>query len=116
MATKYLKKIAPPSVKVTVDRLHGGEPWLAPTDHPALEAAGRAVKRAFGKTPVLVREGGSIPIIASFSKTLKVPSVLMGIGLNDDNLHAPNEKMELDNFYRGIEAAAFLMEELGNSH
>ena len=115
-ATRYLKKIAPPSVRVTVDRLHGGEAWLAPTDHPALEAAGRAVKRAFGRTPVLVREGGSIPIIASFSKILKVPSVLMGIGLNDDNLHAPNEKMELDNFYRGNAAAAFLMEELGNSH
>ena len=115
-ATRYLKKIAPPSVRVTVDRLHGGEAWLAPTDHPALAAAGRAVKRAFGKTPVLVREGGSIPIIASFSKILKVPSVLMGIGLNDDNLHAPNEKMELDNFYRGNAAAAFLMEELGNSH
>jgi acetylornithine deacetylase/succinyl-diaminopimelate desuccinylase-like protein len=112
-ATRYLKKIAPPSVKVAVQRLHGGEAWLAPTDHPALGAAARAVKRAFGKTPVMVREGGSIPIIASFSKLLKVPCVLLGIGLNDDNLHAPNEKLDLDNFYRGNEAAAFLMEELG---
>jgi len=112
-ATKYLEKIAPPSVRVSVQRLHGGEAWLAPTDHPALLAAGRAVKRAFGKTPVLVREGGSIPIIATFSRILRVPSVLMGIGLNDDNLHAPNEKLDLDNFYRGNEAAAFLMEELG---
>jgi acetylornithine deacetylase/succinyl-diaminopimelate desuccinylase-like protein len=116
LATRYIKKIAPPSVKVTVENLHGGEAWLAPTDHPALKAAGRAVKRAFGKTPVLVREGGSIPIIATFSKVLKVPCVLMGIGLNDDNLHAPNEKIDLDNFYRGNEAAAFLMEELGASH
>jgi acetylornithine deacetylase/succinyl-diaminopimelate desuccinylase-like protein len=114
-ATRYLKKIAPPSVKITVRNLHGGEAWLAPTDHPALQAAGRAVKRAFGKTPVLVREGGSIPIIATFSKVLKVPCVLMGIGLNDDNLHAPNEKIDLDNFYRGNEAAAYLMEELGAS-
>jgi len=114
-AAKHLKKIAPPSVRVSVQNLHGGEAWLAPTDHPALQAAGRAVKRAFGKTPVLVREGGSIPIIASFSRILKVPSVLMGIGLHDDNLHAPNEKLDLDNFYRGNEAAAFLMEELGTA-
>jgi acetylornithine deacetylase/succinyl-diaminopimelate desuccinylase-like protein len=114
-ASSHFKKIAPRSVKVSVQRLHGGEAWLAPTDHPALLAAGRAVKRAFGKTPVLVREGGSIPIIASFSRILKVPSVLMGIGLNDDNLHAPNEKLDLDNFHRGNEAAAFLMEELGSS-
>jgi acetylornithine deacetylase/succinyl-diaminopimelate desuccinylase-like protein len=114
-ATRYIKAIAPPSVKVSVRSLHGGEAWIAPTDHPALQAAGRAVKRAFGKTPVLVREGGSIPIIATFSKVLKVPCVLMGIGLNDDNLHAPNEKIDLDNFHRGNEAAAFLMEELGDS-
>ena len=91
---------------------HGGEAWIAPTDHPAVQAAQRAVKRAFGKTPVFGREGGSIPIVFSFSKQLKVPCVLMGIGLNDDNLHAPNEKMDLDNFYLGNEAAAFLFEEL----
>ena len=111
--TRHLKKIAPPSVKLKITKLHGGEAWLAPSSHPALQAAGRAVKRAFGKTPVFVREGGSIPVIASFSKMLNVPSVLMGIGLNDDNLHAPNEKIDLDNFYQGNEAAAFLMEELG---
>ena len=81
---------------------------------PALQAAGRAMQRAFGKRSVFVREGGSIPVIATFDKLLRVPSVLMGVGLNDDNLHAPNEKIELDNFYRGIEASAYLMEELGN--
>jgi acetylornithine deacetylase/succinyl-diaminopimelate desuccinylase-like protein len=113
--TQHLKRIAPKSVKLTVRPLHGGEGWLAPTDHPAMQAAGRAMKRAFGKTPVFVREGGSIPIIATFDRMLKVPAVLMGIGLNDDNLHAPNEKMELSNFYRGIEAAAYLMEELGQA-
>ena len=86
---------------------------MAPTDHPALRAAGRAVKQAFGKAPVFMREGGSIPVIASFDRILKVPAVLLGIGLHDDNLHAPNEKMDLDNFYQGNEAAALLMEELG---
>jgi acetylornithine deacetylase/succinyl-diaminopimelate desuccinylase-like protein len=100
-------------VKVTVRELHGGEAWLAPTDHPALQAASRAVKRAFGKAPVFQREGGSIPVIAAFGRILKIPSVLMGVGLNDDNLHAPNEKMDLDQFLRGNDAAAFLMEELG---
>jgi acetylornithine deacetylase/succinyl-diaminopimelate desuccinylase-like protein len=108
----HLKKIAPASVKVTVRDLHGGDAWLAPFDHPAIEAAGRALERAFGKRPVLVREGGSIPVVADFQRRLKVPAVLMGLGLNDDNLHAPNEKMELDNFYRGIEASAYFMEEM----
>jgi acetylornithine deacetylase/succinyl-diaminopimelate desuccinylase-like protein len=80
-----------------------------------MEAASRALKRAFGRKPVLVREGGSIPIVADFARLLKVPCVLMGLGLNDDNLHAPNEKMDLDNFFRGIEASAFLMEELASA-
>jgi acetylornithine deacetylase/succinyl-diaminopimelate desuccinylase-like protein len=111
----YLKKIAPPAVRVTVRDLHGGDSWVAPTDHPALHAAGRALRRAFGRKPVFVREGGSIPIVADFDRRLKVPAVLMGLGLNDDNLHAPNEKMDLDNFYLGIEASAFFMEEMGGS-
>jgi acetylornithine deacetylase/succinyl-diaminopimelate desuccinylase-like protein len=113
--TSYLKKLAPKSVKISVRNLHGGDGWLAPTDHAALQAANRAMKRAFGKPAVFVREGGSIPIIATFDKVLKVPSVLMGVGLNDDNIHAPNEKFELDHFYKGIEAAVYLMEELGKS-
>jgi len=115
LLTAHLKKIAPPSVKVTVEDLHGGDAWVAPTDHPALDAAGRALKRAFGRKPVFVREGGSIPIVADFERRLKVPTVLMGLGLNDDNLHAPNEKMDLDNFYQGIEASAYFMEELAGS-
>ena len=108
----HLKKTAPRSVRVSVRELHGGAAWVTPKDQPALEAAGRALERAFGRKPVLVREGGSIPIVADLDRRLKVPAVLMGLGLNDDNLHAPNEKMELDNFYRGIAASAFLMEEL----
>jgi len=110
---KYVKKIAPKSVQVTVRHLHHGDGWLAETDHIALQAASRAVKRAFGKAPVFTREGGSIPVIATFDRVLKVPAVLMGIGLHDDNLHAPNEKLDLDNFFKGNEAATYLMEELG---
>ena len=67
-ATAYLKKIAPKSVKINVTDLHGGDAWVAPTDHPALVAAGNAMKRAFGKQPVFVREGGSIPIVATFER------------------------------------------------
>ncbi len=110
---RHFKKIAPDSVKVTVRDLHGGNSWVADTSHPALRAAGRAMERAFDAPPVFVREGGSIPIVAAFASTLKVPCVLMGIGLNDDNLHAPNEKMELRNFERGNDAAAYLLEEIG---
>jgi len=110
---KYVKKIAPKSVQVTVRHLHHGDGWLAETDHIALQAASRAVKRAFGKAPVFTREGGSIPVIATFDRVLKVPAVLMWIGLHDDNLHAPNEKLDLDNFFKGNEAATYLMEELG---
>ncbi len=110
---KHLKKIAPESVKVRIETIHGGEPWVADTDHPALVAAGKAIERAFGRAPVFVREGGSIPVVATFDRKLGVPSVLMGIGLDDDNLHAPNEKMELVNFERGNDAAAVLFEELG---
>lgn len=110
---RYVKKIAPKSVRVTVTHLHHGEGWLAPTDHAALQAASRAVKKAFGKTPVFTREGGTIPVIATFDRILRVPAVLMGIGLHDDNLHAPNEKIDLDNFFKGNEAATYLMEEIG---
>ncbi len=108
----YLKRIAPPSVKVTVRDLHGGEPWIASTDLPMMQSAARALKKAFGREPVFAREGGSIPVVATFDQLLKVPTLLVGFGLQDDNLHAPNEKMELDNFYRGIATSAFLIEEL----
>ena len=110
---RYVRKIAPKSVEVTLNHIHQGDGWLASTDHESLQAASRAVKRAFGKSPVFTREGGSIPVVAAFDRILKVPAILMGIGLHDDNLHAPNEKLDLDNFYKGNEAAAYLMEELG---
>jgi len=113
--TSYLKKLAPKSVKISVRSLHGGDGWLAPTNHAALQAASKAMERAFGKPAVFIREGGSIPIIATFDKMLKVPSVLMGVGLNEDNIHAPNEKLDLDHYYKGMEASAYLMEELGAS-
>jgi acetylornithine deacetylase/succinyl-diaminopimelate desuccinylase-like protein len=109
----YVKKVAPKTVEVTLTRMHGGKPWMADFDNPFVQAAGRAIERGFGKAPVFNREGGSIPVVSTFQQELGVPSVLFGIGLPDENAHAPNEKLDLGNFHSGIIAAAFLYEEVG---
>ena len=109
----YLKKVAPKSVDVSLTRMHGGKPWMAAFDNPYVQAAGRAIERGFGKSPVFNREGGSIPVVSTFQEILGVPSVLFGIGLPDENAHAPNEKLDLGNFHNGVIASAFLYEEIG---
>jgi len=109
--TEYLISIAPKSVKVNVTPYHGGNPVITPIDSPGIKAAVRALELAFNQKPVFMREGGSIPITATFSKVLGAPPVLMGLGLPDDNIHAPNEKINLDNFYGGIKASAIFFEE-----
>jgi acetylornithine deacetylase/succinyl-diaminopimelate desuccinylase-like protein len=109
----YLKKVAPKTVDVTLTRMHGGKPWMADFDNPFVQAAGRAIEQGFGKSPVFNREGGSIPVVSTFQEVLGVPSVLFGIGLPDENAHAPNEKLDLGNFHNGVIAAAYLYEELG---
>jgi len=91
---------------------HGGPAFLAPYDGAAVQAAARAYTRSFGVEPVYMREGGSIPIGIIFQQELGAPVVFMGFGLADDNLHAPNEKMHLPNFYRGIETVVAFFEEL----
>jgi acetylornithine deacetylase/succinyl-diaminopimelate desuccinylase-like protein len=111
--TAFVKKIAPRSVKVTVRALHGGSPFLCPTDAPQFQATERALQRAFGRKPVLIREGGSIPFTATIQEALGVPVILMGFGLPDENSHAPNERLDLENYQRGILSAAYLYEELG---
>jgi acetylornithine deacetylase/succinyl-diaminopimelate desuccinylase-like protein len=108
----YLKKIAPPGVKVTVNYLHGGRPYLAPTDHPVFEVAKRAFSRAFGKPTVFIREGGSIPFVRTIADAMGKPCLLMGFGQPDENAHAPNEWLMLDNYHCGIKSAAYLYEEL----
>ena len=80
---------------------------------PVIQAAATALERAFGRRPVFVREGGSIPVVSTFKTVLGVPTVLMGLGLLDDNLHSPNEKFYLPNFYRGIQASIHFLDELG---
>ena len=110
--TAFVKKIAPRSVKVTVRSLHGGSPFLCPTDAPEFQATERALQRAFGRKPVLIREGGSIPFTATIQEAMGVPVILMGFGLPDENSHAPNERLDLENYQRGILSAAYLYEEL----
>jgi acetylornithine deacetylase/succinyl-diaminopimelate desuccinylase-like protein len=110
--TDYVRSIAPAGVRVSVQNLHGGRPSITPIDHPATRAAQRALERAFQKDVVFMREGGSIPVVATFDSLLHVPTVLLGVGLPDEHAHAPNERLNLDNFYRGILAAAYLWQEL----
>jgi acetylornithine deacetylase/succinyl-diaminopimelate desuccinylase-like protein len=110
--TAYLKQLAPPTVTVEVRPFSDGGPaFLTPYDSPAIGAASRAMQRVFGVEPIFTLEGGGIPVVTVFQKVLGAPIVLMGFGLPDDNLHAPNEKFHLPNFYNGIRTSiAFLQE------
>lgn len=100
----YLQEIAPKSVKVNVEYLHGGESYVCPITLPAYKAAEKGFEKAFGKKPLAVRRGGSIPIIATFEKVLGIKTVLMGFGLESDAIHSPNENFPLEIFRKGIEA------------
>ena len=104
--TEYFKKLAPKSVKVDVKVLHGGEPYVCPVDLPAYKAAEKAYTDVFGKEPIPQYSGGSIPIISTFEKILGIKSILMGFGLEEDRIHAPNENFPLELFYKGIETVA----------
>ena len=104
---KYFISLAPKSVKVKVTELHGGFPYVSPTDMKAYQAADKAYTATFGKRPVPVRSGGSIPIISTFEKILGLKSILMGFGLESDAIHSPNENYPLFNFYKGIETIPY---------
>lgn len=99
----YFVSIAPASVKVKVTNLHGGHGYVAPTNTKAYKAASKAYEKTFGKTPVPVRSGGSIPIISTFDRVLGIKSILMGFGLESDAIHSPNENYPLFNFHKGLE-------------
>jgi len=103
----HLQKIAPPYVTVNAALHHGGEPYMTPIDSNAYQAAAKAMETTFGKTPIPVRGGGSIPICALFEKELGIKIVFMGFGLDSDNLHSPNEKFDIANFYKGIETIPY---------
>jgi acetylornithine deacetylase/succinyl-diaminopimelate desuccinylase-like protein len=108
----HLERIAPNGVRVRVDRLHGGRPYLAPTDHPIYDVAKRAFSKAFGKPTVFMREGGSIPFVRTIADATGKPCLLMGFGQPDENAHAPNEWLDLENFHLGIKSAAYLYDEI----
>jgi acetylornithine deacetylase/succinyl-diaminopimelate desuccinylase-like protein len=111
----YVAKVAPKTVETKVTRMHGGKPWMTDFDNRFVQAAGRAIEKGFGKAPVFNREGGSIPVVATFQEILGLPSVLFGVGLPDENAHAPNEKLDLGNFHGGIIASAYLYDEVASS-
>jgi acetylornithine deacetylase/succinyl-diaminopimelate desuccinylase-like protein len=111
----YAKKVAPKTVELRITRMHGGKPWMTSYDNPFVQAAGRAIERGFGKKPVFTREGGSIPVVSTFQEELGLPSVLFGVGLPDENAHAPNEKLDVGNFHGGIISAAILYEEIART-
>jgi acetylornithine deacetylase/succinyl-diaminopimelate desuccinylase-like protein len=106
----YIKKITPPSVRVEIITHGKARPVVVPTDSPALTKAREALRKAYGTEAVLMRGGGSIPVVETFKRELGVPAVLLGFGLPDDALHSPNEKMSLEQFHRGILTSAYLME------
>ena len=112
---EWAHSLTPSSVDLSITRMHGGRPWVASLDEPALLAARKAITKGFGKEPVFQREGGSIPVVATFAERLHIPCVLMGIGLPDENAHAPNEKLDLDNFFAGIKSSSYFLEELARS-
>lgn len=110
---RAVQEVAPAGVKVTLRNVHGGEGMLVAPDSAPMKAAAAALKEVYGKEPVLIRGGGSIPIAALFDEVLHAPVVLMGFGLPDDNLHAPNEKYALDQFFNGVRTVASFLQKMG---
>jgi acetylornithine deacetylase/succinyl-diaminopimelate desuccinylase-like protein len=110
---KAVAEACPKGVTAVYKTIHNAPPSLVNPDNRYIHAAAEAMKQVFGKETVYIRSGGSIPIVAAFDEYLGIPSVMMGFGLPDDNLHAPNEKLHLPNFFRGIEAVARYIEILG---
>lgn len=108
----YLVKLAPPTVKVEVNELHGGNPVLVKRDGIAISTAMEALEAAFGTKPVFMREGGSIPIVEKFESVLNAPTVLMGLGLPGDNIHSPNENFDLKNYIGGVAASAMFLKNI----
>lgn len=106
----HIKELVPPTMKLNINVLHGGDPVLIPLESKAIKAGLEALKEAFNLEPVFMREGGSIPIVGVFQKELQAEVVLMGLGLPGDNIHSPNENMDLGNFFGGIKASALFFD------
>jgi acetylornithine deacetylase/succinyl-diaminopimelate desuccinylase-like protein len=110
---RYIESLTPPGITLEVRLIHAGEPLVIGTENPYIQAATTALDKVWNAETVFIRSGGSIPIVGDFERHLKIPSVMMGFGLPDDNLHAPNEKFHIANFFRGIESVMRFWEEVG---
>ncbi len=115
LAERHLQYLCPRTVRLEVEPGHGGDPYLVSPSSPKAQAALRALRRAFGYEPVLLREGGSIPIVTDFKKILGADALLLGLALPDDNPHSPNEKFSLDCFEKGMVMGAWLWQELAKA-
>jgi acetylornithine deacetylase/succinyl-diaminopimelate desuccinylase-like protein len=112
---RHVESHVPAGVRVRIESLHGARPYIAPLEHPANRAAARALEKAFAAAPVFTREGGSIPVTVTFQEELAATSILMGFGLPDENAHAPDEHLDLENFHGGVLSSAWFYEEYARS-
>jgi acetylornithine deacetylase/succinyl-diaminopimelate desuccinylase-like protein len=115
LVSDFLNQVAPDTVKVEVRPHHGASPVIVSRDGAAVKAAEKALETGFGRRPVFVREGGSIPVVNTFQEALGVESLLIGLGLPDDNLHAPNEHFRIKDYHRGAVTMAAFLEEYGKT-
>ncbi len=113
--TSYVREICPPTVELEIQVMAGAHASITPTDTKAMDAARIAIEKGFGKAPVMIREGGTIPVVADLKQKIDVDTILLGWGLPDDGTHSPNEKFNLGDYHRGILASAHLMNELRQS-
>jgi acetylornithine deacetylase/succinyl-diaminopimelate desuccinylase-like protein len=109
-----MRQLTPPTVRVAVRTMSYSDPAVVEWKSPAMQAAVQACRQGFGAEPVFMRAGGTLPILPLLKKFLRVPVIMMGFGLPDDNLHAPNEKFNLDCFYRGINTSIHFMQRLAS--
>jgi acetylornithine deacetylase/succinyl-diaminopimelate desuccinylase-like protein len=110
---EHIRSLTPQGIEVEIKNLHGGQPAITPLDSPAVTAAAAALEEVFGRKPAFTRTGGTIPVVNTFQQQLKVPVVMFDLGLETDNLHAPNEHFSLTDYYRGIHAAALMLRHYG---
>ena len=110
---KRIERLAPPSVKVKFTVHSQGDAWVSPFDHPFVQAGKTALEQGFKKKAVFIREGGSIPLVSTMYKRFRKPCVLLGFGLPDENAHAPNERLNLENYQKGILSVAYFYHAVG---
>jgi acetylornithine deacetylase/succinyl-diaminopimelate desuccinylase-like protein len=115
LVERHIRKILPKTVKCNFQVLSTGKPWVAPYKHPIFETAIRALEQGFGKRAVFIREGGSIPLVTQIHDMFNVPCVLLGFGLPDENAHAPDEHISLENYFAGIKAVALFYDQLART-